>query len=174
MKIADAVALIKPALRIDTDSSIWADLGCGTGTFTAALASLLGKGSIIYAIDEESQRLVASSVNKTTIRFTKLNFVEEKLPFHNLDGIMMANSLHFVKDKSTFIKRVKSHLKEDGQMVVVEYNRDKPTHWVPYPIGFDNLVETFSACGFSRIEKIGEKDSIYGPEKIYACSIKKS
>jgi ubiquinone/menaquinone biosynthesis C-methylase UbiE len=173
MEVADAIALIKPAFSHKIQSSIWADLGCGTGTFTAALAYLLGDGSKIYAVDRNSQRIKSPTENSSTeIEFVKLNFVDDALPFRNLDGILMANSLHFVKDKSEFIERIKNHLKVDGQMIIVEYERKKPTPWVPYPIGLNNLVETFSACGFSRIEKIGEKDSIYGPEKIYACLIK--
>ena len=172
MEIADAIALIKPAFSHKIQSSIWADLGCGTGTFTAALAYLLGDGSKIYAVDRDSQRIKSPTESGAEIEFVKLNFVDDTLPFQNLDGILMANSLHFVKDKPEFIERIKNQLKVDGQIIVVEYERNKPTRWVPYPIGLNNLVETFSACGFKRIEKIGERDSIYGPEKIYACSIK--
>jgi ubiquinone/menaquinone biosynthesis C-methylase UbiE len=172
MEVADAIALIKPAFSHKIRSSIWADLGCGTGTFTVALASLLGDGSKIYAIDRESHQIESLTGNSTEIEFVKLNFVNDTLPLQNLDGILMANSLHFVKDKPEFIERIKNQLKVDGQMIVVEYERNKPTRWVPYPIDLNNLVETFSACGFRGIEKIGERDSIYGPEKIYACSIK--
>ena len=171
MKVADAIALIKPAFTHKIQGSIWADLGCGTGTFTAALASLLGVGSKIYAIDRDSQRVKSPTESDTEIEFIKLNFVDDTLPVRNLDGILMANSLHFVKDKSEFIERIKSHLKVDGRMIVVEYERNKSTPWVPYPMALNNLVKIFSACGFSRIEKISEKDSIYGPEKMYACSI---
>jgi len=172
MDVAEAIALIKPAFSHKIQSSIWADLGSGSGTFTKALSFLLGYGSKIYAVDKESQRIKPSTGGDAEIEFVNLNFVDDTLPFRNLDGILMANSLHFVKDKSAFIERIKKHLKADGQMIVVEYERNEPTAWVPYPIGLNNLVQTFSACGFSRIEKVGEKDSIYGSEKMYACSIK--
>ncbi len=172
MKQRDATDLIKGAFLHKVKSSTWADLGCGTGTFTGALASLLTDNSKIYAVDRESQQLDVASGGKTAIQFVKLNFVDEILPFHNLDGILMANSLHFVKDRSGFIKQIKNHLKPDGEMIIVEYDRLKPTPWVPYPVSFDNLFEIFTAHGFTNIEKIGERNSIFGKEKMYACWIR--
>lgn len=172
MEIAEAITLIKPAFPYKIQSSNWADLGCGTGTFTKALSLLLSSTSKIYAIDKESQHIESPGENLAEIEFGKLNFMDSPLPFQQIDGILMANSLHFVKDKSPFIDRLKSHLKPDGQMIVVEYDREKESRWVPYPISYTRLVKTFTAAGFHQIKKIGERNSIYGPEKIYACLIK--
>lgn len=172
MKITDAISLIETALPYTTQNSTWADLGCGTGTFTRSLAVLLGDGNKIYAVDKESQQIKSSESNRATIEFVNLNFITKELPFTNLDGILMANSLHYVKDKSAFVQRIKKHLKADGQMIIVEYDTVTQSPWVPYPISFDNLRKTFLDYGFSHIKKIGERNSIYRTGKIYACSIK--
>ena len=37
----------------------WADLGCGDGTFTLALAELLADGSVIHAVDLDASALSA-------------------------------------------------------------------------------------------------------------------
>ena len=57
-------------------------------------------------------------------------------------------------------------------MIIIEYDTVRQNRWVPYPISFENLVQTFSAAGFSSIKKIGERNSVYRSEKMYAAVIK--
>jgi predicted RNA methylase len=52
MEIQEAVDLLRDAVGDST--GIWADLGAGIGTFTLALAELLGDGSTIYAVDADA------------------------------------------------------------------------------------------------------------------------
>ncbi len=97
-----------------------------------------------------------------------------KHPFSSkeLDGILMANSFHYVKDKSRLIERLQSFLKSDGMFLIVEYDTGKANRWVPYPLSFENLTLLFENNGFSLIEKVGERSSIFGPQKMYASVIK--
>lgn len=172
MKVTEAAALIESGLQRNTAKATWADLGCGSGTFTKALAILLGEGSKIYAVDKVSQSIKSSDTNAAAIEFFKIDFIHEELPCSNLDGVLMANSLHYVNDKLQFIERVKKHLKPDGQMIIVEYDTEKRNPWIPYPVGFEVLRTILSAGGFTRVKKIGERNSIYRAEKMYACSVK--
>ena len=57
----------------------------------------------------------------------------------------MANAFHYVKDKPAFIEKIKKHLKPSGQMIIVEYDTVRQNRWVPYPISFENLIQTFSS-----------------------------
>jgi ubiquinone/menaquinone biosynthesis C-methylase UbiE len=171
MDIKDAIDLIKTGLSDKTGNSTWADLGCGTGTFTKALVALLGDGSKVFAVDKETQQFNVSD-EKKEIAFLKLDFLQEKLPIFNLDGMLMANALHYVKDKAHFITALKDHLKPGGQIIIVEYDTEISNQWVPYPISYRKLVEVFSSLGLSNVKKIGERDSIYRSGKMYACVIK--
>jgi ubiquinone/menaquinone biosynthesis C-methylase UbiE len=91
------------------------------------------------------------------------------LPVNNLDGILMANALHYVKDKNVVIKKLAKHLKPAGQFIIVEYDTEQSNQWVPYPISFSRLQETFSAEGYNDIKKIGERRSVYRGGKMYAA-----
>ena len=173
MMVTGQINLIKAALPERKLDSTWAELGCGTGTFTNALATLLSAGSKIYAIDKENQ-LLQSTHNGAQIVFIKANFENAPIPHSNLDGILMANSLHYIKDKLTFARKLVEAMKPNGQLIVVEYDRTNANHWVPYPISFVGLKDIFSALGFDNIKKIGERNSIYGSGKMYACSIRQS
>jgi len=170
MTIAEAAELIKPGLEATIQRATWADLGCGSGTFTKALATCLHEG-IIYAVDKESQ--VLKSSNAVKIEFLKLDFIHDDLPFSTLDGLLIANALHYVKNKLQFLEKVKKHLKTVGQMIIVEYDTEVKNHWVPYPMSFQNLTETFHHAGFTDIKKIGERNSVYNAQKMYACSVKR-
>jgi trans-aconitate methyltransferase len=172
MEITEAKALLDPAFKAMTVDVRWADLGCGQGTFTVALAYLLGQGSAIYAFDKDYQQIRRDAVPSVDIQFTKLDFVQETLPVTNLDGILMANSLHYVKDKMPFVERVLNHLKSKGQIILVEYDMERQNEWVPYPISFESLKKTFSSH-FTHIRKLGERNSIYRKGKLYSCVMKR-
>ena len=52
MQLQDAISLIQNKNINSETKSIWADLGCGPGLFTYALASILKEGSTVYAVDK--------------------------------------------------------------------------------------------------------------------------
>ena len=107
MEISKAAGLFNHPDFILSGKMKWADLGCGSGTFTLALASLLSKGSLIYALDTNERAIqgIPDSYGNAILKKLKGNFVIERLPFDDLDGILMANSLHYVKDKAGFYRK---------------------------------------------------------------------
>src|SRR5262245_1112117 len=86
---------------------LWLDLGCGTGLFTGALAAHLREGSKIIAIDkdEKALRKIPAAVNDVIIQTKAADFVSDSLDVKGIDGILIANSLHYVKDKETLLKK---------------------------------------------------------------------
>jgi ubiquinone/menaquinone biosynthesis C-methylase UbiE len=172
MELTEAIDLISPGIVGNVDGQRWADLGCGAGLFTKALATLLGRGSHIYAVDIEEQ-YIENEEGLGAIEFIKKDFLHHSLPFSSLNGILMANSLHYVKDKDSFIKTLKHSVVSDGRIVIIEYDATRANTWVPYPIAFDQLARLFAAHGFSKTAKIGERKSIFRADKMYACVIER-
>ncbi len=167
MELSQAIELISRGVT-STEPSIWADLGSGSGLFTHALATLLAKSSTIYAVDTDPHVLMKIS-SPPDVQLHKLvsNFEKDAINLPHLDGILLANSLHFVKDKAAFINKAVAWLEPGGCMIIVEYNTNKANRWVPYPISFVDVQKLFSSLGYSA-ELIGEGKSAYNKEGMYS------
>lgn len=134
---------------------VWADLGSGSGAFTFALAELLGSGSSIYSVDKDGgalnrqARTLASRYPKVEAHYLTADFTHS-LTLPPLDGIIMANSLHFLKQKEGFLQQVQSYLKPDGRFLLVEYNTDRGNRWVPHPLSYESWQQLAQQVGFSH------------------------
>lgn len=129
---------------ITAPGGTWADLGSGWGAFTLALAELAGPTAEIYSVDKDSKALKRQERNFQT-RFprrppTQTHYLTadftKPLQLPPLDGILMANSLHFQRDKDVPLKLIHSYLKPGSRLILVEYNLSKSNPWVPFPISF--------------------------------------
>lgn len=133
----------------------WADLGSGTGAFTLALADLLDNQAQIFSVDtdkralQEQERNMRSRFPEAHVEYRTADFTKP-LNFPPLDGVVMANSLHFHRPKDAILRLVKSYLKPDGRFILVEYNADSGNPWVPYPISFDTWKNIASKNGFAE------------------------
>jgi trans-aconitate methyltransferase len=174
MEIQQAIALIKNRVIDRRAVQVWADLGCGDGLFTRALATQLAAGSTIYAVDQNKG--VLQQVQKQGAIFIKpvqANFVTDTLPVAKLDGILMANALHFVQDQSGFIKKLQGYLSNDACFIMVEYDTDVANRWVPYPLSFTSLQQLFKQSGYATVKRLHEQPSLYGRANIYSAIITK-
>lgn len=140
---------------------IWCDLGCGEGTFTLALASLLAPGSMIHAIDVDARALqkIPERHSGVEIRthFTDLNSLSLKLP--PCDGFLMANVLHFIREQGQLLSRL---MRFSQRFLVVEYERSSSSAWSPYPVNFEKLRALFLQAGADVVHQIDARKSRFG------------
>lgn len=181
----EALALLQPApvfrhpaiqstpVHSSSNPTRWADLGCGSGLFTLALASLLCPGSTVYAVDRQPKIRPHHTPNQVSIEPVKTDFVKNALPFRDLDGILMANSLHYVKDKPTLIRKLRAaNLRPQHAILIIEYDTGRPTPvWVPYPVSFASLQTFFHNVGYSTIIRLADHPSIFNRNAIYSAYI---
>lgn len=163
MDHTDHVNLLRPANL--QPNGVWADFGAGSGAFTLALRELVGTHAEIYAVDKDRRGFndlekahrekFTTSQNVHSIRadFTG------PLSLPPLDGIVMANSLHYFKDQEKVLRHVRSFLKMSGVLLLVEYNVDSGNMWVPYPLSFETYRALAPRAGFSEPRLLGTAPS---------------
>lgn len=171
MELQQAITLINNSIINTSESHQWADLGCGEGLFTHALATLLPRDSTIYAIDKNIKPFKTFTVEGISVQKMQLDFVTADIDLKDLDGVIMANSLHYVKNKIAFINKLSSITKPSSSLIIVEYDSNKSNPWVPYPISFSALQQLFTSEGFRQIIKINEHPSVFGRANIYSAII---
>ena len=175
MDHADHVALIRAGVVGVTEPGtpgasagppVWADIGAGAGAFTLALADLLGPGAEIVAVDRDAGALranrdaVAARFPATRLR-TLVGDLEEPLDLPPLDGLVAANSLHFVaRDRQVAaIRRLSTYLRPGGTFVVVEYDADRGNPWVPHPFSAATWATLAGDAGLAPPAVIGRVPS---------------
>lgn len=164
MNHQDHVALLRAG--VTQPGGVWADLGAGDGAFTLALAELLGPDATIYAVDRDSralQRLARTLTARfpTTTLHTRTADFTRPLDLPPLDGIVMANSLHYVQDKVPVLRHLRTYLQLHCPLIVVEYNTDRGNRWVPYPFSYATWQKLSRAAGFTKTTQLATRPSSF-------------
>jgi trans-aconitate methyltransferase len=169
MKAVDARALIAHPSLSQGGAQIWADLGCGRGTFTVALASLLPDGSTIHAVDTDRGALHAlpRTSHGVTIVPHVADFATDEWPRRGLDGVLMANALHYVRDQDAFISRLVAGMLEP-RLIIVEYETDIGNPWVPFPLSRQTAARRLADAGLSTLSDLGTRPSLVRRAPLYA------
>jgi ubiquinone/menaquinone biosynthesis C-methylase UbiE len=155
---ADLVGLIEGG--VDRGQGEWADLGSGDGAFTLALADLLGPEGRIHSIDrdrralERQRRTMLGRFPEASISYLAADF-GTPLELPPLDGVVMANSLHFFRRKQSVLRLVYGYLKPGGRLVLVEYDADRGNPWVPHPISYPSWERLSLEVGFAGTRLLG-------------------
>jgi SAM-dependent methyltransferase len=175
MRRRDATDMLAGSGIEELGPTIWADLGCGDGTFTLALAEMLASESVIHAMDLDGSALrrIPTVHNHVRITLHRGDFTKQPWPFANLDGILMANSLHYVENQAAFIRGCESQMKPRRRFLIVEYDTGEASRWVPYPVSQTKLTALFERAGYSS-RVLRSRPSIYRRAPLYAAAIERS
>jgi ubiquinone/menaquinone biosynthesis C-methylase UbiE len=176
MNHGDHVELLRSG--VPASGGAWADLGSGTGAFTLALAELVGPNARIYSVDKDQAGLrrqaesMRSRFPSAVVVYLTADFTRP-LDLPALDGIVMANALHFVKPglKLDVLKRVKGYLKPGGRLLLVEYNVDAGNLWVPYPLSYKSWEPLTRLAGFAGTRLLAVRPSSFLREIYSALSV---
>lgn len=176
------MGLLRGGIESPAPGAVWADLGSGRGAFTLALADLLGPGATIHSVDrdrhvlDEQRDVMRARFPGTAVRHIAADFTRP-LDLPPLDGIVMANALHFVRDKEATLRLIRSYLRPPqgndpgGRMILVEYNADEGNAWVPYPLAYPTWEALSRRCGFRHTRLLATTPSRFLREIYSALSV---
>ena len=158
---------------IEESGGVWADLGAGAGAFTLALAELIGSGAEIHAVDRDASALNANGramrakFPQTRVQYQAADFtLPLALPL--LDGIVIANALHFQRDQGEVVRALRGYLRPGGRFLIVEYNIESANFAVPHPVPYQRWERLAGDAGFDHTELLATRPSRFLRE-IYAA-----
>jgi SAM-dependent methyltransferase len=134
----------------------------------------VGADAEIYSIDKdggalcEQERAFQQRFPNSRVHFVRADFTRAPdLP--PLEGIVMANALHYFRDKEAILKHVRGFLKSGGIFILVEYNVDSGNPWVPHPLSFETFRKLAPRAGFAEPRLLGTVPSRFLKE-FYAAA----
>ena len=157
---------------------VYADFGAGSGAFTLALRELIGLAGTIYAVDKDKSSLRTlehshrARFDTTRNLFLLPNDFSRPLDLPPLDGVVMANSLHYFRDKVKLLRHVWEYLKPNGAVLLVEYNVDSGNLWVPHPLSFQTYRSLALSAGFTEPRLLATHPSRFLKEFYSAAAYK--
>jgi ubiquinone/menaquinone biosynthesis C-methylase UbiE len=170
---AEMVALIRGG--VPQAGGVWADLGAGTGNFTWALCDLLGQAGTIYALDRDRRAVehlrtaIAQAVKPgATIAPIQADFTRS-IDLPPLDGVLMANALHFVRDQPAMLALITGYLRPGGRLLMVEYDVKETLAWVPFPVQFERFQMLAAQAGLAGPTLVGTRRSPSSGIVMYAA-----
>ena len=113
---------LKPGARV-------ADLGAGTGYFSARLANMLPQGRV-YAVDIELDmvRYLEARAKRENLR--NLTAVagapdDPRLP-EKVDLILLVDVYHHIEDRARYFRKLRASLRPGGRIAVIDFTLDSP------------------------------------------------
>ena len=116
------------ALALKPDAVI-ADIGSGTGYFSARFANMVPKGRI-YGVDTEPDMVKYLAERAKREGLKNLTAVtgapgDPRLP-EKADLIIMVDVYHHVEDRDRYFRRLRDSLKPGGRIAIIDFRMDSP------------------------------------------------
>ena len=140
------------------NGDIVGDIGTGGGYFTFEFSKSVGEKGKVYAIDTNLKSL--NYINDKAKKMG-INNIETVLGKENnlvlskkVDIFFMRNVFHHLPEPVEYFKNIKQMLKEDGKIVLIEYNKKSSGfvglfgHYTPE----EEIVEVMDEAGFCLLE----------------------
>jgi ubiquinone/menaquinone biosynthesis C-methylase UbiE len=108
-----------------------ADIGAGVGYFTWRMATRVGTGGKVYAVDIQPEMLAQLRRNMQQRKIANVEPVlgeidDPKLPAAAVDLILLVDVYHEFSEPQKMLRHMREALKPDGRLVLLEYRGEDP------------------------------------------------
>jgi len=158
-RIADLqVDIVIERLALASDAVV-GDLGCGPGVFSLAFAQACPRG-LVFASDIEPAQLdrVRERIRDQGVRNVVPVLASEDDPHFppgRLDLVFVADTYHHLEDRVAYFERLRSVLKPDGRLAILEYKPGKIPVGPPadHKLPAGTMQAEIEEAGFVQVEK---------------------
>jgi SAM-dependent methyltransferase len=103
-----------------------ADIGAGTGYFTFPIASAVGPHGVVHALDIAPEMLEyldlrVKARQVTNVVLHRVTSDDPQLPPGSVDTILMIDTIHYVKDRTAYARKLLGALAPGGRAVIIDY-----------------------------------------------------
>lgn len=150
--------LVLETLDIKPGNNI-VDLGAGGGYFTKRFAKETGKNGKVFAVDIDPDLLEYVKQNAEKAGLTNINYIfaqedDPFLPDKIIDLIFVRNVFHFIDEPVTYFRRLKSALKPDGRIAIIEHSDESQSigtkdHFTPKK----ELIKKMELAGYRVLDE---------------------
>ncbi len=147
-------------LELHQGSSV-ADIGSGVGYFSLKLSQDVGPSGHVFAVDIRRTPLLVLRARAVLSRRRNIETTlggenDPRLPKRSLDAILVANTLHEIRDRRSMLTQIRRSLAPGGRLVVLDRepaigNRDAPEHH--HELEFRLAGQELRECGFKIIHR---------------------
>ena len=150
---------------INFNGGTWIDAGCGEGAYSIPLSFFVER---VIAVDENvnslnrlKKILTTSKINNITVKNFNFNNNLKTLG-DNFFGILFAFSLHYQQEISHLLEESLELIKKHkGKIIIIEYERQIPVPWVPFPWNYEKVRNEIFDTGFLESELIFSNDRYF-------------
>lgn len=142
---------------------MFADIGCGNGFYSIAIAKLLGEEGRVYAVDIQSEmlRLLQARSQEADVKNIKPvhgTLVDPRLPEGEIDLVLLVDVYHEFSHPEQMLKAIHDCLKPTGRVALVEFRLEDPN--VPikleHKMSKEQIMAEFPANGFKLVGSFDE------------------
>ena len=113
------------------EGQVIADIGAGSGYYSALLSRAVGATGRVYATDiqPEMLTLLKQRIDRDALANVQLVLgteTETRLPDNSIDLALMVDVYHELAQPQAFLKSVRRALKKDGRLVLIEFRKEDP------------------------------------------------
>jgi precorrin-6B methylase 2 len=139
------------------EGDVVADIGAGAGFFSLRAAERVGQTGKVLAVDVQPEMI--DGLVMMMKRFGHENIVpilgdvdDPKLPSDSVDHVLIIISYHEFSHPVEMMLQIHQAMKQDGQMLIVEYKAEDPGSRVSplHKMSEADIIQEISALGFTR------------------------
>jgi SAM-dependent methyltransferase len=138
-----------------TPKTIVADLGAGTGYFSALIAKRVPQGKV-FAVDVEPDMLRHLEERKHQQHLPVLQPVQASANAANLpepvDLVLVVDTYHHIDGRTTYFAKLGQSLRPNGRLAIIDFKMDAPEGPPPeFRMAPEKVTEEIEAAGYQLI-----------------------